>query len=441
MQDSSDLEERILARLTHGPATSAELQARLEASQATISRALKRLRGEVLPFGQARARRYAQLWSRDGLPARQPLYRIDADANVEPLGELVQVWGGYVYRGEQFRSGHYDGLPWFLRDQCPQGFLGRRFPARYPELDLPLLRNWQDEHFFHALALRGDDLPGDLLLGEASMQRWLAADPAVTPLAQLPQTLLARAEALAAGAPAQSSAAGEQPKFTLVVADGDSVSHRLVKYSPPLDTPAGRRWADLLLAEHRALHCLAEAGYAAMPARLHEAGNRRFLDSERYDRVGRAGRRPMFSLAMISAEVVGLGHDWTAIAAGLLDEGLLRQADLERVVALDLFGELIANTDRHAGNLALVPDGQRFSLAPVYDMLPMAWAPHSGGEVPTLQPRQPGLKPGMLRAMDSIRPLARHYWAGLAEETELSPEFRRLARLMLANPSLSLKGA
>ena len=40
------------------------------------------------------------------------------------------------------------------------------------------------------------------------------------------------------------------------------------------------------------------------------------------------------------------------------------------------FGSLVANTDRHFGNLAFFDqyDG-RFSLAPIYDMLPMLYAP------------------------------------------------------------------
>jgi HipA-like C-terminal domain len=51
-------------------------------------------------------------------------------------------------------------------------------------------------------------------------------------------------------------------------------------------------------------------------------------------------------------------------------------ATLETVRLVDTFGSLIANTDRHFGNLAFFDhyDG-RFRLAPVYDMLPMLYAP------------------------------------------------------------------
>jgi HipA-like C-terminal domain len=51
-------------------------------------------------------------------------------------------------------------------------------------------------------------------------------------------------------------------------------------------------------------------------------------------------------------------------------------ATLETVRFVETFGALIANTDRHMGNLACIDryDG-RFELAPIYDMLPMRFAP------------------------------------------------------------------
>lgn len=41
---------------------------------------------------------------------------------------------------------------------------------------------------------------------------------------------------------------------------------------------------------------------------------------------------------------------------------------------------LIANTDRHYGNISLLLDGDDWALAPAYDMLPMLYAP-VGGEL------------------------------------------------------------
>jgi serine/threonine protein kinase HipA of HipAB toxin-antitoxin module len=63
----------------------------------------------------------------------------------------------------------------------------------------------------------------------------------------------------------------------------------------------------------------------------------------------------------------------------LAAESLLSLQDAERIRFLDAFGALIANTDRHFGNLTLFDDYQgKFELAPVYDMLPMLFAPQDG---------------------------------------------------------------
>ncbi|QTW19162.1 HipA domain-containing protein [Comamonas kerstersii] len=47
----------------------------------------------------------------------------------------------------------------------------------------------------------------------------------------------------------------------------------------------------------------------------------------------------------------------------------------------DAFRQLIANTDRHYGNVSLLWNGKRWELAPCYDMLPMHFMPVQG-EVP-----------------------------------------------------------
>lgn len=49
----------------------------------------------------------------------------------------------------------------------------------------------------------------------------------------------------------QSSAGGEQPKFTIREKKQDgSITHWLIKFSPPANTPSGIRWADLLICKH-----------------------------------------------------------------------------------------------------------------------------------------------------------------------------------------------
>ena len=66
----------------------------------------------------------------------------------------------------------------------------------------------------------------------------------------------------------------------------------------------------------------------------------------------------------------------------------LAAADLvDQVRILWWYGKLIGNTDMHLGNVSFRfrpdPRGRvQLNLAPAYDMLPMLYAPLSGGEIP-----------------------------------------------------------
>lgn len=82
--------------------------------------------------------------------------------------------------------------------------------------------------------------------------------------------------------------------------------------------------------------------------------------------------------------------------------------DQVRVQHLWWFGRLIGNTDRHTGNLSFRPEQERFTLAPLHDMLPMRYAPLAGGEAPKrdLSPvlPLPGQRPVWLGACKAARP-------------------------------------
>src|SRR5882757_8490770 len=72
---------------------------------------------------------------------------------------------------------------------------------------------------------------------------------------------------------------------------------------------------------------------------------------------------------------------WPELARRLEQERLIDAPTVAAVEHLWWFGRLIANTDMHLANLSFhVQDSLR--LAPTYDMLPMAYAPLAGGEVP-----------------------------------------------------------
>lgn len=175
---------------------------------------------------------------------------------------------------EQQHAEIYPGLPWFLNDMRPQGFIGRSFVRRHDALGLPArLADWNDDHALIAVARRGDDLAGNLIVGEDAFTRWTqsqygdAVDPAQRRM-QYPRM----AELALAGELPGSSAGGEQPKFTAQIKDRNGTRHVLVKFSGALTTAVGRRWADLLICEHLALQTVAEAGLPAAESSLLEVG-------------------------------------------------------------------------------------------------------------------------------------------------------------------------
>src|SRR5262249_17795740 len=111
--------------------------------------------------------------------ASWPLFRIDRMGEPKLLGYLHGSAGDQYWLerplGECARRSA--GLPFFLHDLIPQGFLGRGIPRRFPELALPEdIAEWNDEHVLTYLSRRGDDCIGDLVLGDESLQRWLAPE-------------------------------------------------------------------------------------------------------------------------------------------------------------------------------------------------------------------------------------------------------------------------
>lgn len=73
------------------------------------------------------------------------------------------------------RDGWFDGLPYFLSDMAPAGFLGRNFAYTYGgELDLDENpANWSDDDIVSVLSTLGTDQPGNLILGDKAYGRYL----------------------------------------------------------------------------------------------------------------------------------------------------------------------------------------------------------------------------------------------------------------------------
>ena len=236
-------------KLASGPLAARQLLDSLGISQPTLSRALAELGGEIVRLGAARSIRYALRDGLRGLPD-MPVYRVDVEGKLRLLGTLMPVRpDGFVMRREDGEARYSDGLPWWVFDMRPAGYLGRAHAARHGgALGLSArLADWSDTHALRALLANGEDGVGNLLLGDVARDRFLAATlPAPIAEAQKAARYAALARAAASGEQPGSSAGGEQPKFVAYADTPDRPRHVLVKFSEPDAGPVGERWRDLL---------------------------------------------------------------------------------------------------------------------------------------------------------------------------------------------------
>jgi hypothetical protein len=369
---------QIRTALAAGPVPAGKLCVGLGVTRPTLARALASIPGEIVTLGAARSTQYALRDTFRGLPDI-PVYRVNALGQIEPLGQLSPVRpDGFVMRDSDGQASYHEGLPWWLTDMRPQGFLGRAYARQHANgLGLPPdVRQWSDTDALRALLLNGGDAVGNLLLGDLARDRFVnAPSPLVVRANAYPRLA---AEALTVGE-AWSSAGGEQPKFCTYCDKG----HVLVKFSVPDDNPIAARWRDLLLAEHLALETLAAGGVSAALSRVVDVGAQRFLELERFDREAALGRHALLSLACLEGEFVGNATaPWPVVTAELVRQRVITTQAHAGVALLFAFGTLIGNTDMHAGNLSFVSDrGRPYELSPAYDMLPMTFSPTAGGVV------------------------------------------------------------
>jgi len=407
--------------LATGPLASETLRARLQVSRPTLARAIGSMAGEIVRMGAARATRYALRDRFRPLPDIA-VYQVSTTGQIVALGILYPVRpDGFVMVQTDGVTTHYEGLPWWLNDMRPQGFLGRAYAHRHaPSLGLPAdVRHWSDTDALRALLASGADPVGNLLLGGLARDQFVNA-PA--PQASAPEDYPRLAAQAIRADDTWSSAGGEQPKFCALSATG----HVLVKFTAAEASPVSTRWRDLLVAEHLALETLHGAGIAAARSRLLDVGTQRFLALERFDRVGLHGRRALLSLASLDGAFVGNATaPWPVITAQLAQLGVITPEAHAKAALLFAFGTLIGNTDMHAGNLSFVGDsGQPYDLSPAYDMLPMAFSPTSGGVL-----RDSVSAANLHSAVDgatwrSALELARGYVARLFANDQLSPSFK-----------------
>ena len=429
MDSLSEIAERVLHVLHQvgGVGTSTELQTRLGLSQPTVSRALSALvkQGRLLKVGAARSQQYLLPRHIEGVGSQIGIVRIDTQGRVSPFARMVALPGGrfWVNEADGLTQLH-DGLPWFLDDMRPQGFMGQTFVQNHPELSLPAdLRHWNDDHALKAMVLAGDDLPGNLIVGEQALARYLSG-VRQTAVVQHPEVDYPRLAMLAMqGAQPGSSAGGEQPKFSALV-NGQAM---LVKFSPSGNAPGDERSRDLLVCEHIALQTLAAAGLPAAESQIVIAGGRVFLQSRRFDRTDK-GRIGMVSLLVYDAQYVGEMDNWSATAQRMAARQLMTSQDAQQLQLLEAYGLLIANTDRHYGNISFLLEDDDWRLSPTYDMLPMLYAPVKGELVErdfAARKLQPSSQ--TLTVWPQARQLAQQFWQSVAADVRVSDAFKALA--------------
>ncbi|WP_343629028.1 type II toxin-antitoxin system HipA family toxin YjjJ [Roseateles sp.] len=446
-----DLEHRLR---THAPLRAGRLAELLGISRPTLSRAVRAASESLIVRGQARRRTYAARRPLRGAGSSLPVFEIDPSGNLRDVARLDLVYpeGSAMRYLDAFawpmdvamRDGWFEGLPYPMQDMRPQGFLGRNLAKHYA----PMLQvgndptAWSDDDALHVMTLLGDDTPGNLLVGEPACRRWLdrlrritAHGPEAVPDDALDSAFPTKASLVMMDGLPDSSAGGEFPKFTALrqLADGTH-QHVIVKFSGSDDAPGTRRWSDLLICEHLAGRILsAHLDIPAAASRIHQHGGRTFLEVDRFDRHGVLGRSPLISWFTLNATMVGsAGRPWHEAARPLQALGWLRAQDLALIQHAWHFGELIANTDMHDGNLSLRPvtraDGSiGFAPAPIYDMLPMVYAPMRGMELPPRDFRPKLPMPADVTSWGAAAIAAVAFWRSAANDTRISAAFRAIA--------------
>lgn len=400
--------------------SSHELARRSGLSQPTVSRTLRSMDNTVA-MGAGRGSRFGLLHTVGNHGHTWPLYRVSPKGARERLGRVTALEGDHwlveFEREEPLLSagltnGVSEGWPWFLDGLRPQGFMGRAFARQHHRvLGLsPDLNRWGADAYLLAAYIYGADLPGNLMVGDhkTDMPERVSED-------LWPE--LARESVR--GNPPGSSAGGERPKF--------STGLEIVKFAF-LDGPE-RRWADLLVAESIAGDVLRAEGIAAAQTRLVEGDPFMFLAVRRFDRTEVGGRIGMHALAAFAQAFYGeVAGSWDTMAELMYRDGWIDPSTQESIRDIWDFGRAIGNNDMHFGNLSFLEgkgDGV-VPLAPVYDMLPMAYVPTAAGVPESGDVELPESK--VIR----VAQMARDFWSRVEQDSRISLSFRRIAKSNLS---------
>lgn len=356
-----------------------------------------------------------------------PLAIVRADGKVEELGawhpkeRLLELFvPGFPFLGPGRHTLESD-LPWLLYDMSPSGFMGAQFARQFPELGLPeqpML--WGPEHCLRAISERGEDLSGNLLVGVESRRRFFEQESLSRSGERYDSDLRAMVETMAeATASGGSSVGGDRPKHVLHMVENGQRVDVIAKYSPPLESAAGRRWKNLLAMEALVSECLRNASCRSAVSSFVNVGegHRAVLLIRRFDRVppGRIGAATLSWLAASRGEAERSGPE---VLKSLHRDGLIDQASVTTAELVHDFSRAIGNTDAHLGNYGLVFDAVgTATLAPIYDVSPMVFAPRHD-ELPDawVKPRSTPMRADVVPLVEALVRLAR-------ASTALDPDF------------------
>ncbi|VAW62433.1 hypothetical protein MNBD_GAMMA08-127 [hydrothermal vent metagenome] len=418
--------------LERAPATSKEIQALTGLGQTAVARHIRSMGDRVIALKAGRSIRYAMTRNAFGCDDNLPLSMVDANGStvlvavIRPLahgGFFVEEVTGMprLLLGES-GNGLYDDLPYFLSDLAPQGFIGRKITAELASCSDSFPsdpRRWNSNHIGRYLISNGEDLHGNFKFGIQASSR-IRRKPVHVTREDYPGL----ADSIMSGEVVESSAGGEQPKFTAYCSERSA--HVIVKFSPKGEGEIARRWRDVLITEYHATKALLSHSLPAAETVLFEKEGRLFLESKRFDRSGEYGRVSMVSLSSVDAEFVGSGENWLQAMDGLLHQNLIAEFHYYDAKILWAFGKLINNTDMHLGNLSLGMEGSVFRLRPIYDMCSMGFAPKGSGEIPPLEFTAPSFAAAELDESKTNKVIraARDFWSGVASDDRISDEFK-----------------
>lgn len=128
----------------------------LRVSEPTVSRLIRSLGSSVERVGAARSSRYVLRRAVRNFGDQCPVYRVNAEGRPRVWGQLRALHGGFRFEPQgvtppwmqsDYPDGLFSGLPFFLQEVRPQGYLGRaiarEFAARQGTPTDP--RQWNDE--------------------------------------------------------------------------------------------------------------------------------------------------------------------------------------------------------------------------------------------------------------------------------------------------------